>query len=77
MSNQLLTEVTANNRLRWGRMGKLPFSRVHAYRLIEAGILSSVLLKLPGSKKSIRLVDLDSLDRYLEKLAAEEKEAVK
>jgi hypothetical protein len=75
MSNQLLTEVTANNRLRWGRMGKLPFSRVHAYRLIEAGILSSVLLKLPGSKKSIRLVDLDSLDRYLEKLVIEQKEA--
>jgi hypothetical protein len=54
-------------------MRELPFSRVYAYRLIEAGVLSSVLLKAPGSKKPIRLVDSDSLDRHLERLAAEQK----
>jgi hypothetical protein len=58
-------------------MSELPFSRVYGYRLIEAGVLSSVLLKTPGSQKGIRLIDSDSLDRYLENLAAEQKEAVK
>jgi hypothetical protein len=77
MSNALLTETNKRGRSRWLRMSELPFSRVYGYRLIQAGILSSVLLKPPGSQKGIRLIDSDSLDSYLEKLAVEQKEAVK
>jgi hypothetical protein len=54
-------------------MSELPFSRVYGYRLIEAGVLSSVLLKTPGSQKGIRLVDSDSLDSYLENLTEQQK----
>ena len=77
MKYQLLAETTVNNRRRWLRMTELPFSRVHAYRLIQEGILQSVLLKLPSSKKPIRLVDGDALDAYLEGLAAQQKGKVK
>ena len=55
-------------------MHQLPFSRVYGYQLINAGLIESVLVRAPGNRKGIRLVDSDSLDRYLEKLAAEQKE---
>jgi hypothetical protein len=58
-------------------VNQLPFSRGYTYKLIAIGALESVLVQSPGSKKGVRLIDGDSLDRYLENLAAEQKEAVK
>jgi hypothetical protein len=72
MKSQLLSETTADKRRRWLRMTELPFSRVYAYKLIDAGILTTVLLTNPGSKKGIRLIDGDSLDAYLGELAKEQ-----
>jgi hypothetical protein len=50
---------------------------VYGYQLIEAGMLVSVLLRTPNSKKGVRLIDGDSLDRYLEILAEKQKEGAK
>jgi hypothetical protein len=74
MRSSLSTEVSASgrNRLRWGRVEQLPFSRVTAYELINSGLIVSVLMTWPGSRRGVRLIDLDSLDAYLEKLAAEQ-----
>jgi hypothetical protein len=54
------------------RVNQLPFSRGYTYKLLAIGALESVLVQSPGSKKGVRLIDGDSLDRYLEKLAAEQ-----
>jgi hypothetical protein len=53
----------------------MPFSRGYTYQLIDEGVLFSVELKLPGSKRSVRLIDADSLDRYLLKLGREQRES--
>jgi hypothetical protein len=58
---------------RWIREGELPFSRTVARKLDDQGLLVSALLRVPGSSRSIRLYDGDSLDRYLERLAAEQR----
>jgi hypothetical protein len=49
-------------------MHQLPFSRVYGYQLINAGLIESVLVKTPGNRIGIRLVDSNSLDRFLEGL---------
>ena len=36
------------------------------YHLLREGLIESVLLKLPGSRKGLRLIDADSVDRFLE-----------
>ena len=36
------------------------------YDLLREGLIESVLLKLPGSKKGIRLIDSNSVDKFLE-----------
>ncbi len=72
----LLAETNSRNRTRWIRLNELPFSRVYAYRLIERGDLVSILLKEPGSKKGLRLIDSESLDRYCESLVAKQEEKV-
>lgn len=46
-------------------MHQLPFSRVYGHKLINAGLIESVLLSSPGRKKGIRLVDGNSLDRMV------------
>jgi hypothetical protein len=71
----MLSETVTKNRRRWLRMTELPFSRAHAYRLIQLGILTSVLLSIPGSKKPLRLIDGDALDEYLESLSTQQAEA--
>jgi hypothetical protein len=73
MNKGLLLETNKRGRRRWLRVDEGPFSRVFCYKLIDLGLVDSVLLRLPGSKKGIRLIDGDSLDQYLEKLAAEQK----
>jgi hypothetical protein len=69
VSVQLLSETNRNGRPRWLRVNQLPFSRAIAYKLINSGAIASVLLRLPDSRKGMRLVDSDSLDRFLEGLA--------
>lgn len=38
------------------------------------GLILSALLKKPGAKRGRRIIDLDSLDLYLETLAKEQAE---
>ena len=59
---------------RWLRVGDLPFSRGHVYRLILEGILFSVEIRVPGSARSVRVIDGESLDHYLLKLGREQQE---
>jgi hypothetical protein len=40
--------------------------------MLRAGVLQSILLTYPGCVKGLRLIDSDSLDRYLEGLANKE-----
>jgi hypothetical protein len=50
----------------------MPFSRAVTYKLIDAGLISSVVVTWPGSRRGRRLIDGDSLDSYLEALAAKQ-----
>ena len=75
--SSLLSQTEKHTRQRWIRVNQLPFSRGYTYKLLAIGALESVLVQSPGSKKGVRLIDGDSLDRYLEKLSVEQKEAVK
>ena len=53
----------------WLRMREVPFSPNTTYKLIENGYLVSAVVTLPGSKRGIRMVLAESLDRYLHSLA--------
>ena len=57
---------------RWLRPRDLPFSRGHTYRLMAEGFLFSVEVRIPGSKRSCRLIDAQSLDNYLLRLGREQ-----
>jgi hypothetical protein len=71
-SSTLFAETNAKGRPRWLRVEQLPFSRAVAYTLINKGVVNSVLMTWPGSKRGTRLIDADSLDRYLEGLMQEQ-----
>jgi hypothetical protein len=61
-------------RRRWLRVRELPFGRKSAYQLINSGKVDSCLVTTtPGSKRPIRLIDGDLLDRYLESLVEEQR----
>jgi hypothetical protein len=60
---------------RWLRVNELPFSRGHVYHLIAQDLLFSVEFRLPGSRRSIRLIDAESLDAYLLKLGQQQRKA--
>ena len=62
------------SKTRWLRPKHLPFSRGHVYRLIAEGLLFSVEVRVPGSSRCVRLIDADSLDRYLLKLGREQQQ---
>jgi hypothetical protein len=62
-------QTDPKGRRRWLRVKELPFSRAVVYQLINDGLLDSCIIRpTPGSKRPIRLIDGDSLDRYLEGL---------
>jgi len=63
---------TRFSKTRWLRPKDLPFSRGHVYRLIAEELLFSVEVRIPGSSRSVRLIDADSLDRFLLKLGREQ-----
>jgi len=54
------------------QVDEMPFSRASNYKLIDAGLISSVVVTWPGSRRGRRLIDGDSLDSYLETLAAKQ-----
>ena len=69
VSTNLLNEISTSGRRRWLRVKELPWSRAVTYSMLRAGVLQSILLTYPGCVKGLRLIDGDSLDRYLEGLA--------
>src|SRR6201998_1293463 len=68
----LLKEVSTSGRRRLLPVNELPWSRALTYSMLRAGVLESILLTYPGCVKGLRLIDGDSLDRYLEGLAKSE-----
>jgi hypothetical protein len=50
----------------------MPFSRAITYKLIDAGLISNVVVTWPGSRRGRRLIDGDSLDSFLETLTAKQ-----
>jgi hypothetical protein len=61
-----LYEKRPNGQLRWLRPGDLPWSRYMTYCLLREGLIDSVLLKLPGRKRGLRLICAASVERLLE-----------
>ena len=59
-------------RRRWLQVDEMPFNRAITYKLIDAGLISSVVVTWPGSRRGRRLIDGDSLDSYLETLTAKQ-----
>jgi len=49
-------------------MDELPIGRTLATRLIKEGVIVSVLVCAPGSKRGVRLVSTKSLEAYLQSL---------
>jgi len=72
MRSQLLSEISRSGRRRWLQVDEMPFSRAITYNLIDAGLISSVVVTWPGSRRGRRLIDGDSLDSYLESLTAKQ-----
>jgi hypothetical protein len=56
-------------------MDELPMRQTLARKLISAGLIDSVVVASPGSKRGVRLVCQESLTRYLRTLLAEQKAA--
>jgi hypothetical protein len=71
VNSSIRSEVSGRSphRRRWGDIGEAPWSRAYSYRLIHRGDIISVLLLEPGCKRGRRLLDFDSVDRFLEDLA--------
>jgi hypothetical protein len=72
MRSQLLAEKSRSGRRRWLQVDEMQFSRAITYKLIDAGLISSVVVTWPGSRRGRRRIDGDSLDSYLETLAAKQ-----
>jgi hypothetical protein len=72
MRSQLLSEISRSGRRRWLQVDEMPFSRAITYKLIAAGLISSVVVIWPGSRRGRRLIDGDSLDSYLESLTTKQ-----
>lgn len=70
--SEFFRERGKSGRGRWIPVSESPFSRGHTYRLINEGLIESVAVGLPGSKRVRRLIDGDALDRFLEKLMSEQ-----
>jgi hypothetical protein len=49
-------------------MSQLPIGTTLTRRLIEEGFLDSIVVASPGSKRGVRLVSQESLDRYFRSL---------
>jgi hypothetical protein len=74
VNSSIRSEVSGRSphRKRWGDVSEAPWSRAYTYRLIKRGDITSVLLLEPGRKRGRRLLDFDSVDRFLEDLAKQQ-----
>jgi len=52
----------------WLQLDELPIGKTLAYRLIDEGLLFSVVVGSPGSKRGRRLISRQSLNDYLNSL---------
>ena len=57
----------------WLQVGQMPFGRTLTYDLIYRGELDSAIVGKVGTRRGRRLISAESLNRYLQKLAAEQK----
>jgi hypothetical protein len=59
---------------RWGKPGYVVqtygIPRYRVFELIKEGKVRSTLIKRKGRQKGMRLIDLNSLDKYLEQYAS-------
>jgi hypothetical protein len=59
----------------WLRMSQLPIGGTLARKLIAGGALDSIVVASPGSKRGVRLVSQESLDRHFRSLLPQRQEA--
>jgi hypothetical protein len=59
----------------WLRMAQLPIGGTLARRLIADGLIDSIVVASPGSKRGVRLVSQESLDRHFRSLLPQRQEA--
>jgi hypothetical protein len=52
---------------------RYPFSRATVYTLLGSGEIKSISLRKPGNVRGIRLIPVSSIEGYLAKLAAQQK----
>jgi hypothetical protein len=69
-ANQLLSERFAHTG--WLRLSQLPIRETFARKLINEGLLESVLISSPGAKRGVRLVSVASFDRFVRQCALEQ-----
>jgi hypothetical protein len=60
----------------WIRFRQAPFSENFTRKMIDAGVFVSALVCEPGSRRGIRLIQAESIDRYLRQLAEEQRKEV-
>jgi hypothetical protein len=49
----------------WVRFDDLPIGETFARKLIDEGLLVSVVVSSPGARRGVRLIQLDSFNRYV------------
>jgi hypothetical protein len=74
MSNvALLTKLNRGGAPEWWRVEDAPACRSVVYKLIEQGLIESVLLSWKGSKRGIRLISVSSWNAYVQALLEQQK----
>jgi hypothetical protein len=72
-------EIIQRDGRRYGRPNTVvsiyDFPRYRLFECIKRGDFRSVLIKRPGAKRGLRLIDLESLESFLAKFEAESQTA--
>jgi hypothetical protein len=71
----LLSERLPSGAKRWLDVEEMPLSRAAVYQALKLGWFDSVVVQFPGSQRKRRFIDALSVDRYFERLMAEQKKA--
>jgi hypothetical protein len=69
----LLREALPSGERRWIDVKDMPIARSTTYRALREGWFDSVTIQFPGSRRKRRFIDRLSVDRWLERLMAEQK----
>jgi hypothetical protein len=56
----------------WLRFRQLPFSETFSRKMIDKGIFVSAVINEPGKRRGVRLIQSQSIDNFLQQLAAEQ-----